>query len=94
MDVSWFDVYCAITGIVYDEEGSWYMISATDKEMNKCVVRITTVKVMEEGTLQVRQQGSAVNITRALRDTITKSNWWSLRIIFKNEADVKMCYGE
>ena len=49
--------YCAITGKVYDEEGSWYNMFVPDNEMAQYAVRIPRVKLMEEGTLQSRKQG-------------------------------------
>ena len=59
--------------------------------MEKSVLRIPTVKVMEEGKLQVRKQGREVNITYASRETIAESNRWSLRPADRNEADVNVC---
>ena len=43
---------------------------------------------MEEGTLQVRKPGWAVNITL---ETFTESNWWSFRLAYRNEAVARMC---
>ena len=42
-----------------------------DHDMEKWEVRLTTVTVTEEGQLQVRKQGSVVNITLAFHTTIT-----------------------
>ena len=39
----------AITGQVHGEEASWYRRYVPDSEMVKWVVRISTVKMMEEG---------------------------------------------
>ena len=55
--------YSVITGEVKDKEGSWYMRYVPVKGMEKWVLRITTVYVMEEGILQMRRQGRVVHMT-------------------------------
>ena len=49
--------YRAITGHVYNEEGSWYQRYGPEAECKKWVVRIPTVDMMEEGKVQVKKLG-------------------------------------
>ena len=98
LDSSWIvrrqsgHAHCAITGPVHNEEGSWYQRDDPEAEWKKWVVRIPTVKTMEEGKLQVTQQGREVNIQQAPRELITVDSWWSLRPACRNSADVKICF--